>query len=104
MKSSDYSVNIVTEAQSVILDQARYIAGRGNPQNDRKWRNSFFRELNQIGNFPYKFPVHYDRFDRPTKYRKVTVQNYIVYYHIDDHSLTVTITVIEPGEMQTEPI
>lgn len=102
MKSSEYSIDIVKEAEEVALAQSRFIASRGNPQNARRWRDKFFAELEEIRNFPHKFPVYYDRFERPTPYRKVVVQNFLVFYYVDQQLLKVTVTLIEPGELHIE--
>lgn len=101
MKSSDYKFLIVDDARAVVTEQAKYISERGNPENAKKWKSTFFRTLREIATFPYKYPQHINKFGDPSKFRRTVILDHTVYYAIDEKEKLVIVVLIRHGALET---
>ncbi len=87
-----YNVLFLPLAQNDLVEIVRYIA---NDLHNKQAANSLADEIikttDRLADFPYSYPVYTPI--RPTKneYRKISVQNYLIFYSVDEKEKNVTI-------------
>ena len=100
-----YNVQFLPIAQSDLLDIAQYIASElGNKDAAVRLVEKIVKSTDTLGEFPYSYPVYVPI--RPTKYeyRKLRVDNYLVFYTVDEKAKSVTVMRIIYGRRDFEKL
>lgn len=88
-----YNVQFLSVAKNDLLEIAGYIAGElKNPAAALRIAEHIVQAADNLSEFPYSYPVYVPV--RPVKYeyRKMRVENYLVFYTVDEKAKNVTIT------------
>lgn len=88
-----YNLQFLPLAQSDLVGIVRYIADDlHNKEAAQKLADEIIKATETLTDFPYAFPAY--TAIRPTKneYRKLIVQNYMIFYTVDEKTKTVTVS------------
>lgn len=87
-----YQVFYLPVAQGDMISAALYIRNSlGNPIAALKLTEEIIVAVEDLQEFPYAYPLYYPRKPLKHDFRKLTVQNYIVFYWVDEGTRTVTV-------------
>ena len=83
-----YNIEILQSASDNIDDIGRYIAAElKNKTTAERLTDKIYSAIEMLAAFPYAHPVHQTpQNEEPLKheYRKILVDNYFVFYHVDE--------------------
>ena len=88
-----YKVEYLPVALQDVLEIARYIAFElNNPAAAERLSEAIFEAGNRLTEFPYTYPVYTPIRPLEYEYRKALVQNYIIFYRVDEKNKLVTVS------------
>ena len=67
------------------------------PQVARHWSDRIKKEISTLDNMPLRYPLVDEELWRAEGIRKMTVENFIVYYWVNEKTTTVWITAVVYG-------
>ena len=88
-----YKVQFLPLAQNDLVEIVGYIANKlHNKQAANRLADEIIKATDTLADFPYAYPAYTPI--RPTKneYRKISVQNYLIFYTVDEKSKFVTVS------------
>lgn len=93
-----YRIEILQSASDNIDDIGRYIAAKlKNKTAAERLTDKIYSAIETLAAFPYAHPVHQaPQNEEPLKheYRKILVDNYFVFYHVDEAQSLVIVTAV----------
>ncbi len=93
-----YRIEILQSASDNIDDIGRYIAAElKNKTAAERLTEKIYSAIEPLAAFPYAHPVHQTpQNEEPLKheYRKILVDNYFVFYHVDEAQSLVIVTAV----------
>ena len=87
-----YKLQFLPVARDDLRGIAEYISAElGAPEAAMRLAEKIVSAADSLSDFPYAYPVYVPV--RPTafEYRKISVENYLVFYTVDEASKTVTV-------------
>ncbi len=88
-----YKVEYLPVALQDVLEIMRYIAfDLNNPTAAERLSEAIFEAGNRLAEFPYTYPVYAPIKPLEYEYRKAPVQNYILFYRVDEKNKLVTVS------------
>ena len=88
----NYRVELLQSALTDIAEAVRYITDELlNPQAAQLLAERLFSEAEKLGEFPYTHPVYQPVKPLKYEYRKVPVENYLLFYRVDECAKLVTV-------------
>lgn len=93
-----YEVKLTEQAIEQIEETVQYISRiLLEPEIARKWANTLQREIGELNFMPLRYPLTEEEPWRQKGIRKMPVQNFLVYYLIDEEKKAVWITAVIYG-------
>lgn len=93
-----YKVKLTNTALGQLKDTIGYISKvLLEPEIARCWSDRIKKEISSLGNMPFRYPPVDDEPWRTDGIRKMTFENFIVYYWVNDDTSTVWITAVVYG-------
>lgn len=87
-----YNVLFLPLAQNDLVEIVRYIANElHNEQAANSFADEIMKATDRLADFPYAYPVYMPIRSTKNEYRKISVQNYLIFYTVDERTKTVTI-------------
>ncbi len=87
-----YTVVYLPTAKQDMVQTAQYIRTvLKNPQAALKQVERIVHSIDELGTFPYSCPMYYPRRRLEHDYRKLLVNNYMVFYWVEEREKTVTV-------------
>ncbi|MBQ3537798.1 MAG: type II toxin-antitoxin system RelE/ParE family toxin [Clostridia bacterium] len=87
-----YNVQYLPIAQNDLLGIAQYISSElGNAEAAIRLTENIIRKTDVLGEFPYSCPVYVPIRQTKNEYRKLRVDNYLVFYSVNEKEKTVTV-------------
>ena len=88
-----YKVTVLSSARQEMHDIAKYIRTEfDNPTAAKRIMKKFKEASARLKQQPYSCPVHLSEKPLEYEYRKLIVDNYIMFYQIDENKKLVTIS------------
>ena len=88
----NYRVELLQSALADIAEAVRYITDELlNPQAAQLLAERFFGEAEKLSEFPYAHPVYLPVRPLKYEYRKVPIENYLLFYRVDERAKLVTV-------------
>lgn len=88
-----YKVQFLPLAQNDLVEIVRYIANDlYNKQAANKLADEIIKAADSLADFPYAYPAYTPIRPAKNEYRKISVQNYLIFYTVDEKTKTVTIS------------
>lgn len=88
----NYRVELLQSALTDIAEAVRYITDELlNPQAAQLLAERFFSEAEKLSKFPYAHPVYLPVRPLKYEYRKVPIENYLLFYRVDERAKLVTV-------------
>ena len=88
----NYRVELLQSALTDIAAAIRYITDELlNPQAAQLLAERFFSEAEKLSEFPYAHPVYLPVRPLKYEYRKVPIENYLLFYRVDERAKLVTV-------------
>lgn len=88
-----YNVLFLPLAQNDLVEIVRYIANDlHNKQAANRLADEIIKATDMLAEFPYAYPVYTPIRSVKNEYRKISVQNYLIFYTVEEKAKTVTIT------------
>ena len=88
----NYRVELLQSALTDIAEAVRYITDELlNPQAAQLLAERFFSEAEKLSEFPYAHPVYLPVRSLKYEYRKVPIENYLLFYRVDERAKLVTV-------------
>lgn len=87
-----YNVQFLPIARDDLVEITEYISSElGSPDAAIRLAEKIVSTADSLSDFPYAYPVYVPV--RPTffEYRKIFVENYLIFYTVDEASKTVTV-------------
>ena len=93
-----YEVKLTDTAIGQLKDTVEYISkGLLEPQVARKWSDRIMKSILSLEFMPLRFPTVDEEPWRTEGIHKMKIENFIVYYWVDDNALTVWVTAVVYG-------
>ena len=87
-----YKIQFLPSARNDLLETAEYIASElGNERAAVRLAEKILKGTEILAEFPYSYPVYTPIRPLKYEYRKLTVENYLVFYTVDEKDKTVTV-------------
>lgn len=87
-----YTIEYLPIAKSDMVDIAKYIGVKlENPEAAERLAEKMIEAAEMLTDMPYKCPVHIPVKPLRHEYRKLIVQNYIMFYWVDEDKKLITI-------------
>ncbi len=87
-----YTIEYLPIAKSDMVDIAKYIGVKlENPEAAERLAEKMIEAAEKLTDMPYKCPVHIPVKPLRHEYRKLIVQNYIMFYWVDEDKKLITI-------------
>ncbi|MDE5648896.1 MAG: type II toxin-antitoxin system RelE/ParE family toxin [Oscillospiraceae bacterium] len=87
-----YTIEYLPIARRDIIDIAKYIGVKlANPNAAERLAEKMIEATEKLTDMPYKCPVYIPVKPLKYEYRKLIVQNYIIFYRIDEDKKLITI-------------
>lgn len=87
-----YTIEYLTIARRDMVDIAKYIGVKlANPDAAERLAEKMIESAENLRDMPYKCPIYIPVKPLKYEYRKLIVQNYIMFYRIDEDKKLVTI-------------
>lgn len=87
-----YQIVLLPVARQDLMEQATYISQTlCNPSAAERLANQIERSLERISLFPYSNPVYHPLKPLAHEYRNAVVENYLVFYWVDEERKLVTV-------------
>ncbi|WP_124099473.1 type II toxin-antitoxin system RelE/ParE family toxin [Ruminococcus sp. Marseille-P6503] len=87
-----YTIEYLPIAKSDMVDIAKYIGVKlENPEAAERLAEKMIEAAEKLTDMPYKCPVHIPVKPLRHEYRKLIVQNYIMFYWVDEDKKRITI-------------
>lgn len=87
-----YKLEFLPAARLDMIDIVRYISrDLGNPTAAERIAAALIRAAESIPDFPYANPGYYPIRPLKHEYRKLSVENYLIFYWVDEAQKTVTV-------------
>ena len=87
-----YTVVYLPTTKQDMVEIAKYIRTvLKNPQAAFTLVEQIIRSIDELGTFPYSCPMYYPRRRLEHDYRKLLVNNYMVFYWVEEGEKTVTV-------------
>ena len=87
-----YDLEFLPVAQKDMVDIVMYISKvLCNPIAANRLAEKFIDEAEKLRDFPYSFPAHYPIRPLEREYRKLIVDNYIMFYWVDETNHCITV-------------
>lgn len=87
-----YDLEFLPVAQKDMVDIVSYISKvLCNPIAANRLAKKFIDETEKLRDFPYSFPAYYPIRPLEREYRKLIVDNYIVFYWVDEVTNCITV-------------
>lgn len=87
-----YKVQFLPLAQNDLVEIVRYIANDlYNKQAANKLADEIIKATDTLADFPYAYPAYTPIRSTKNEYRKISVQNYLVFYTVNEKTKTVTV-------------
>ncbi len=87
-----YNVQFLPIAQNDLLDIARYISSElGSTEAAIRLTEKIIKRTDVLGEFPYSCPVYMPIRQMRNEYRKLRVDNYLVFYTVNEKEKNVTV-------------
>ncbi len=94
-----YRIEVLRSALDDIVETARYIKNElQNPQAAEALTERFFAAMEELGEFPYAHPVYVPVRPLKYEYRQVPVENYLLFYRVDEPAKLVTVARVIYGK------
>ncbi len=86
-----YKITYLPAAQNDLLEITEYIAVKlNNPEAALKQAERIRDAVNNAAENPYMYPVHYPVKKLKHDYRKIPVNNYLIFYWVEESKKTIT--------------
>lgn len=93
-----YTVNFTEYASKQLSDTVSYISNvLLSPDSAARWLDKLNSRISELKNLPYRFPLVNEDLWKKRCVRKMPVENFIVYYWINDNEKTVWILAVIYG-------
>ena len=87
-----YTIEYLPIARRDMVDIAKYIGVKlANPEAAERLAEKMIEAAEKLTDMPYKCPVHIPVKPLRHEYRKLIVQNYIMFYWVDEDKKLITI-------------
>lgn len=87
-----YQLEFLPIARKDMIDIVRYLSvGLQNPQSANNLADELIQATERLREFPYSAPVYQPIRPLAHEYRKLSVQNYLIFYWVDDRQQLITI-------------
>ena len=98
-----YKLEFLPSAQQDMVEIVRYISKNlHNPVAADRLATSFLEAADRAATFPYAAPSYNPIRPLKHEYRKMVIQNYLMFYWVDEQKKTVTISYITYAKMDYE--
>lgn len=88
-----YKIQFLPLAQNDLVEIVRYIANDlHNKPAANKLADEIIKATEALSDFPYAYPAYTPIRPVKNEYRKISVQNYLVFYAVDEKAKTVTVS------------
>ncbi|MBQ2841703.1 MAG: type II toxin-antitoxin system RelE/ParE family toxin [Clostridia bacterium] len=88
-----YKVQFLPLAKNDLIETVRYIANDlYNKQAAYKLADEIIKATDTLADFPYAYPAYIPIRQTKNEYRKISIQNYLVFYTVDEKNKIVTIS------------
>lgn len=88
-----YKVQFLPLAQNDLVETVRYIANDlYNKQAANKLADEIIKATDTLADFPYAYPAYMPIRPVKNEYRKIRVQNYLIFYTVNEKMKTVTVS------------
>ena len=92
MTSNAYKIEYLPAAQQDMVDIVRYVShDLHNPVAANKLAEEFLKAVDNLLMFPYTSATYYPIRPLKKEYRKLFVQNYIMFYWVNEKNKVVTV-------------
>lgn len=93
-----YAVKLTAQAIGQVEETVQYISKiLLEPETARKWAETLQSEIKKLDSMPSRYPLTEEEPWRTKGIRKMSVQNFLVYYLVDEEKKTVWITAVIYG-------
>ncbi|MCM1545531.1 MAG: type II toxin-antitoxin system RelE/ParE family toxin [Clostridiales bacterium] len=87
-----YEINYRPEAQADLIDTVRYISGKlKNTTAVQKIAKDIKTAIEELANDPHIYPVYFPLQPLKHEYRKFVIDNYIIFYTVEEREKVVTV-------------
>lgn len=87
-----YEINYRPEAQADFIDTVRYISDKlKNRTAAQKIAKDMKTAIEELANDPYIYPVYFPLQPLKHEYRKFVIDDYLIFYTVDERTKVVTI-------------
>ncbi len=87
-----YKVQFLPLAQNDLVELVRYISyNLDNKQAAARLADEIIKTTDTLADFPYAYPAYIPIRPTENEYRKISVQNYLIFYSVNEKTKTVTI-------------
>lgn len=87
-----YKLEFLPLARQDMVEIAQYISHElKNPAAARRLSNNLIEAAERLTEFPYLYAVHLPIRPLKREYRKTSIENYCIFYSVDEKTKTVTV-------------
>lgn len=98
-----YNVEYLPSAVRDLSEIVRYIRSElDNPTAAQRLAEKLMDAAERLAEFPYAHPVYVPIHPLKTEYRKIVVQNYLLFYSVDEKTKTVLVARVIYGKRNIE--
>ena len=100
-----YYIEYLPSAQRELVSISRYISHElCNPDAANRLAENIIDSIDTLCRFPYAHPVYIPIRPLPYEYRKFPVQNYMIFYRVDEENKKVIIAHIIYGKRNSDAL
>ncbi|MBQ8849029.1 MAG: type II toxin-antitoxin system RelE/ParE family toxin [Clostridia bacterium] len=93
-----YKVKLTSNALDHLKDAIGYISkALLEPEISRRWSDRIRKDISSLSHMPFRYPLVEEEPWHTENIRKMNVENFIVYYWVDDTDLTVWVIAVVYG-------